>query len=271
MSRSGASRSRVLGMILFDVLKLTIPGIPVGLVLTAVVIRLSARTWESRSAAWSRSHISTALRLQYSSGSVRVLRRHGAPRRYGRCWPCVRNRIENVASRQYRSSACGRSTVCHVLSIPSVLEGEDGRHDNVYVRSNTATIPGLVRLTCYALGPFAAPILLSMHRYRRNWAVRYHAYHATLLATLCLGIWSALELFEHATRSWFLATLIHEIQLLFLAGTLLFWGALTFTAYLGERCVGVSAIHQYADHLARKTQRRREAGSKRSFTPDQQR
>jgi predicted permease len=37
----GASRSRVLGMILFDVVKLTTPGVAVGLMLTAALIRLS--------------------------------------------------------------------------------------------------------------------------------------------------------------------------------------------------------------------------------------
>jgi predicted permease len=37
----GASRSRVLGMILFDVVKLTAPGVAVGLVLTAAVTRLN--------------------------------------------------------------------------------------------------------------------------------------------------------------------------------------------------------------------------------------
>jgi putative ABC transport system permease protein len=36
----GASRRRVLGMILFDVVKLTAPGVGVGLVLTAAFIRL---------------------------------------------------------------------------------------------------------------------------------------------------------------------------------------------------------------------------------------
>lgn len=125
------------------------------------------------------------------------------------------------------------------------------------VRSHTAAIPGVVRLTCYVLGPFAAPILLNMHRYRRNWAVRFHAYHATLLAMLCLGIWGALELIEHATPSWFLATLLQEVQMLFIGGTILFWGALTFSAYRGERCVALNAIHRYADRLARRTQRRR--------------
>jgi hypothetical protein len=37
----GASRSRVLGMILFDVVKLTAPGVGVGLILTAALIRLN--------------------------------------------------------------------------------------------------------------------------------------------------------------------------------------------------------------------------------------
>ena len=37
----GASRPRVLGMILFDVVKLTAPGVGVGLILTAALIRLN--------------------------------------------------------------------------------------------------------------------------------------------------------------------------------------------------------------------------------------
>jgi ABC-type antimicrobial peptide transport system permease subunit len=37
----GSSRPRVLGMILFDVVKLTAPGVGVGLILTAVLIRLN--------------------------------------------------------------------------------------------------------------------------------------------------------------------------------------------------------------------------------------
>ena len=37
----GASRPRVLGMILFDVVKLTAPGVAVGLILTAAFIRLN--------------------------------------------------------------------------------------------------------------------------------------------------------------------------------------------------------------------------------------
>ena len=37
----GASRRRVLGMILFDVVKLTTPGVAVGLVLTAALVRLN--------------------------------------------------------------------------------------------------------------------------------------------------------------------------------------------------------------------------------------
>ena len=38
----GASRRRVIGMILFDVVKLVTPGVVVGLVLTAVLNRLNA-------------------------------------------------------------------------------------------------------------------------------------------------------------------------------------------------------------------------------------
>jgi len=37
----GASRRRVLGMILFDVVKLTTPGVAVGLILAAALIRLN--------------------------------------------------------------------------------------------------------------------------------------------------------------------------------------------------------------------------------------
>jgi ABC-type antimicrobial peptide transport system permease subunit len=37
----GASRTRVLGMILFDVVKLTAPAVGVGVILTAVLIRLN--------------------------------------------------------------------------------------------------------------------------------------------------------------------------------------------------------------------------------------
>jgi len=37
----GASRRRVLGMILFDVVKLAAPGVAVGLVLTAVLVRVN--------------------------------------------------------------------------------------------------------------------------------------------------------------------------------------------------------------------------------------
>ena len=37
----GASRRRVLGMILFDVVKLAMPGVVIGLVLTAALIRLN--------------------------------------------------------------------------------------------------------------------------------------------------------------------------------------------------------------------------------------
>jgi ABC-type antimicrobial peptide transport system permease subunit len=37
----GASRRRVLGMILFDVVKLTMPGVAVGLVITAVLVRVN--------------------------------------------------------------------------------------------------------------------------------------------------------------------------------------------------------------------------------------
>ncbi len=37
----GASRRRVLGMILFDVVKLVTPGVAVGLILTAALIRLN--------------------------------------------------------------------------------------------------------------------------------------------------------------------------------------------------------------------------------------
>jgi ABC-type antimicrobial peptide transport system permease subunit len=41
----GASRSRVLGMILFDVVKLTSPGIAVGLVLTATLVRVNGENF----------------------------------------------------------------------------------------------------------------------------------------------------------------------------------------------------------------------------------
>lgn len=37
----GASRRRVLGMILFDVVKLVLPGVAVGLVLTAALVRIN--------------------------------------------------------------------------------------------------------------------------------------------------------------------------------------------------------------------------------------
>jgi putative ABC transport system permease protein len=37
----GASRRRVLGMVLFDVVKLVLPGVVVGLILTAMFIRLN--------------------------------------------------------------------------------------------------------------------------------------------------------------------------------------------------------------------------------------
>jgi ABC-type antimicrobial peptide transport system permease subunit len=37
----GASRRRVLGMILFDVVKLVLPGVAVGLVITAALVRLN--------------------------------------------------------------------------------------------------------------------------------------------------------------------------------------------------------------------------------------
>ena len=39
-SALGASRRRVLGMVLFDVVKLVLPGVVVGLILTAAFIRL---------------------------------------------------------------------------------------------------------------------------------------------------------------------------------------------------------------------------------------
>ena len=40
-SALGASRRRLLGMVLFDVVKLALPGVVVGLILTAVFIRLN--------------------------------------------------------------------------------------------------------------------------------------------------------------------------------------------------------------------------------------
>jgi ABC-type antimicrobial peptide transport system permease subunit len=41
----GASRSRVLGMILFDVVKLTAPGVAVGLLLAAAIVRLQGENF----------------------------------------------------------------------------------------------------------------------------------------------------------------------------------------------------------------------------------
>jgi ABC-type antimicrobial peptide transport system permease subunit len=46
----GASRGRVLGMVLFDVVKLALPGLLVGLILTAGFIRLNGENMGTRSA-----------------------------------------------------------------------------------------------------------------------------------------------------------------------------------------------------------------------------
>jgi hypothetical protein len=48
-----ASRGRVLGMVLFDVVKLALPGLLVGLILTAGFIRLNGENMGTRSATWS--------------------------------------------------------------------------------------------------------------------------------------------------------------------------------------------------------------------------
>jgi hypothetical protein len=86
----GASRRRVLGMVLFDVVKLVLPGVVVGLILTAAFVRLNGdnlgiplsnvEPWLTSSAPRSRS----------SSPSWPASPLHAAPPRFSRWWPCER-------------------------------------------------------------------------------------------------------------------------------------------------------------------------------------
>ena len=58
----GASRRRVLGMILFDVVKLVLPGVAVGLVITAALVRLNGENM--------RIPLSSAEPLAYVAGAA---------------------------------------------------------------------------------------------------------------------------------------------------------------------------------------------------------
>lgn len=86
----GASRRGVLGMILLDVVKLVMPGVAVGLVLTATSFASTMKTWASRSATWSPWLTSSVSRSQYLSQSSPASPLHAAPRRSSRWWPCDR-------------------------------------------------------------------------------------------------------------------------------------------------------------------------------------
>ena len=75
----GASRRRVLGMILFDVVKLVRPAWLSDSSSRPRSFASTAKTWASRSATWRRSPTSPAPRSPCSSRSLRASPRHAAP------------------------------------------------------------------------------------------------------------------------------------------------------------------------------------------------
>ena len=110
----GASRSRVIGMVVFDVVKLVVPGVAVGLLIAAALVRLDGgslgiplskvgapglrrRRRDRRS--WSRLSPASPL--------------HAAPRRSSRWSPCDRNRHARVVG--LRRHDASRLLSCRVV------------------------------------------------------------------------------------------------------------------------------------------------------------
>ncbi|WP_321472936.1 hypothetical protein [uncultured Paludibaculum sp.] len=109
------------------------------------------------------------------------------------------------------------------------------------------------RVMCYLLGPVSGALILRLPHYGAAWAVRFHAFHATLMAaTWGLG-WGALRVAEEITP-WFLSTVARELRLALNLGFVLAWVCLVIAAYQGRRCAVFPTIHRMAVHLARKTE-----------------
>ncbi len=103
-------------------------------------------------------------------------------------------------------------------------------------------------VVCYLFGPFGAALLLAMRRFNRLSAVRFHAVHSILFFGFWLAVWSILELAE-SLSTWFLATVLNEMQTGFNIGGVLLWGALMHAAHQGSRQAFFAPLQTLAARL----------------------
>lgn len=109
-----------------------------------------------------------------------------------------------------------------------------------------------VRAWCYLLGPFSAAVILKMRRYASQPAIRFHAYHSILVATVWALVYTALWVAESASP-WFLGTLLREARF---AANLIFagiWGGLVVAAFRGWRFTVIPALEKQAWRWAART------------------
>lgn len=115
-----------------------------------------------------------------------------------------------------------------------------------------------VRVLCYLFGPLGAVLFLASRPFNRFWLVRFHAVHSILFFAFWLAVWSILELCE-SISTWFLATVLNEMQIAFNIGGLLMWAALMQAAHEGSRLEFLGPLHAFAARLASRLRPHRNA------------
>ena len=108
-----------------------------------------------------------------------------------------------------------------------------------------------IRLLCYLLGPFSVALILAFRRYEHVFAIRFHAFHATLMSAVWAGVYGTLRLVEHISP-WFPGIVAKHLRFAMNLWFLLLWLFLLVTAYTGTRMVVIPFIHRFAIRMARR-------------------
>ena len=110
-----------------------------------------------------------------------------------------------------------------------------------------------VRAWCYLLGPLSAAFILKMRPYAGVPAIRFHAYHSLLMATVwalvSATLWSA-----ESVSPWFLGTLLRETRFMFNLVFAGIWAGLVLAAYRGWNFTVLRSLEHRAWRWAARAQ-----------------
>jgi uncharacterized membrane protein len=123
--------------------------------------------------------------------------------------------------------------------------------DNAVRQTDVSTSSvALAGALCYALGPAGALYFLKYSSHRHTWSVRLHACHSLVMSGLFLTGCFFLMAAE-AALPWFTSTLVREMRVCAMLGSIPVWLLASISAFRGYRFVAIPILHELAVKLAR--------------------